>query len=290
LYVLKILQEEQNKFEEHGYWNLSFIASMRQKEFRAIGIKKRGFVLRLEKAATKLPPMVIETKVPRNIPDWLEALQMEEYTEVFHRAGYSKEEDVGNLKELSERDLNRMGVVKMAHVNRLMEALNSLFHPTAVEVQIYEAKKDVKNIRALLIQDDESLFWANLTSNELKPVMFQMQQTSADIDHKLKTLRNTTLGIFLLVNIMWIVLLYTVTFPQLMNYHLPEQIFQLLFLAVYGLIFFISFVAMLAHRCIMLMHFLGRPEVVKEAVAPTHEDFVNMSLHSSATNIAETNP
>ena len=35
-----------------------------KQEFRAIGIKKRGFVLRLEKATTKLPPMVIETKVP----------------------------------------------------------------------------------------------------------------------------------------------------------------------------------------------------------------------------------
>ena len=38
---------------------------------------------------------------------------MEEYTEVFCRAGYSKEEDVENLKELNRRELNRMGVVKM---------------------------------------------------------------------------------------------------------------------------------------------------------------------------------
>ena len=154
-------------------------------------------------------------------------------------------------------------------------------------MQIYQAKKDVKNIRALHIQDEESLFWANLSSNELEPVMFQMQQTSADIDQKLKTLRNTTLGIFLLVNIMWIVLLYTLTFPQLMDYHLPEKIFQLLFLAVYGLIFFISFVAMLAHRCIMLMHFLGRPEVVKEAVAPNHEEFEFVDMASTAAT-AET--
>ena len=34
------------------------------KEFRAIGIEKQGFVLRLEKAAKKLPTMVIETEVP----------------------------------------------------------------------------------------------------------------------------------------------------------------------------------------------------------------------------------
>ena len=39
-----------------------------KQEFRAIGIKKLGFVLRLEKAAKKLPAMVIETKVPVRTP------------------------------------------------------------------------------------------------------------------------------------------------------------------------------------------------------------------------------
>ena len=160
----------------------------------------------------------------------------------------------------------------------------------SVEVQIYEAKKAVMNNQAVFVRDEESLFWENILSNELKPVTFQLQQTSMDIEQKLKSLRNTTLGIGLLINIMWIVLLYTVTFSQLKKYDLPEEAFQLVFLAVYVFIILISFMAMLAHRCIMLMHFLGRPEVVKEAVAPTHEDFVTMSLHSSATNIAETNP
>ena len=49
----------------------------------------------------------------RSIPNWLRTLQMEEYTEVFRRAGYSKEEDVENLKELDEKAINEMGVVKM---------------------------------------------------------------------------------------------------------------------------------------------------------------------------------
>ena len=41
---------------------------------------------------------------------------MEEYTEIFRRAGYSKEEDVENLKELDEKAMNKMGVVKMGKV------------------------------------------------------------------------------------------------------------------------------------------------------------------------------
>ena len=53
---------------------------------------------------------------------------MEEYTEVFHRAGYSKEEDVGNLKELSERDLNRMGVVKMGKLCIRIQVLHVQKH------------------------------------------------------------------------------------------------------------------------------------------------------------------
>ena len=74
---------------------------------------------------------------------------MDEYTDVFHRAGYKTAEDVENLKELDKKELNKMGIVKMgklhtcndnyyftciyftAHVQRLRKALDSLFHPTA---------------------------------------------------------------------------------------------------------------------------------------------------------------
>ena len=163
-------------------------------------------------------------------------------------------------------------------------------HVISVEVQIYQAKKDVKNIQAVPVQDEESLnlFWKNILSKELKPVTFQLQQMSTDIGQKLKSLRNTTLAVGLLINIMWIILLYTVTFPHLKTYNLPEKAFQLLFLAVYGLIIVISFVAMLAHRCIMLMHFLGRQEIVTETVAPNHKVIVNPSFNPGAGTVAET--
>ena len=44
-----------------------YMCTLLKQEFRAIGIKKQGFVLRLEKAAKMLPAMVIETKVPVRI-------------------------------------------------------------------------------------------------------------------------------------------------------------------------------------------------------------------------------
>ena len=45
--------------------------------------------------------------------DWLKTLGMEEYTEVFHRAGYKTGADVENLKEIDEQELKRMRIIKM---------------------------------------------------------------------------------------------------------------------------------------------------------------------------------
>ena len=47
------------------------------------------------------------------VTDWLKTLGMEEYTEVFHRAGYKTGADVENLKEIDEQELKRMGIIKM---------------------------------------------------------------------------------------------------------------------------------------------------------------------------------
>ena len=41
---------------------------------------------------------------------------MDEYIDVFHSAGYKTEEDVENLKELSEKEMRKMGINKMGEV------------------------------------------------------------------------------------------------------------------------------------------------------------------------------
>ena len=143
-----------------------------------------------------------------------------------------------------------------------------------MEERIHAAKTTISNITLMTLDradPNECSFWKNIVSKELKPVTVRFQQASKDIAQKLKSLRNMILAILLLINIMWIVLLYTVTFPQLEEYDLPVKSFQLLFLAVYGLIIFVSFIALLAHRLVMLMHFLGRPQVVEDAMAPPPE-------------------
>ena len=56
---------------------------------------------------------------------------------------------------------------------------------------------------------------------------------------------------------MWIVFLYTLVFPQLTKYNLPDKVFSLLFLFVFSFIVLIQFLAMLIHRFKSLLHLLA---------------------------------
>ena len=47
------------------------------------------------------------------VTEWLRTLEMEEYTKVFHMAGYKTASDVENLKEIDEREFRRMGITKI---------------------------------------------------------------------------------------------------------------------------------------------------------------------------------
>jgi hypothetical protein len=74
------------------------------------------------------------------VKDWLQTLEMEEYTEVFHRAGYKTEEDIENLKEIDDEELKRMGIVKMGmkhwlHSVAMILLLISLVISTCSETQ-----------------------------------------------------------------------------------------------------------------------------------------------------------
>ena len=57
------------------------------------------------------------TSIQPTVTDWLKTLDMEEYTQVFHSAGFKTEADVENLKEIDEQELKRMGITKIGMNN-----------------------------------------------------------------------------------------------------------------------------------------------------------------------------
>jgi hypothetical protein len=48
-----------------------------------------------------------------SVREWLESLELSEYTSLFHSEGYREgEEDMANLKELDIAQLKKMGITK----------------------------------------------------------------------------------------------------------------------------------------------------------------------------------
>lgn len=117
------------------------------------------------------------------------------------------------------------------------------------------------------VDDNESTFWDDLICRKLKPVSLKFTQNK-DVHKSLESLRNSVLALLLLVNLMWIVLLSSLTFWQLQEYNIDPRAFQLLFLAVYGFIILIQFCTMLAHRAVTLIHYLGRVKPREISVNP----------------------
>ena len=115
--------------------------------------------------------------------------------------------------------------------------------------------------------ENEVIFWNNLIDKKLKPVSQKFLQNK-DVHKSLESLRNSTLALLLLVNLMWILLLSSLTFWQLQLYNIDPRAFQLLFLAVYGIIIIIQFFTMLAHRAVTLIHYLGRVKPREVRVNP----------------------
>ena len=99
-------------------------------------------------------------------------------------------------------------------------------------------------------------YWTELLG-EGKP----LRPIAAKPDHKLeiemKSLRNITLAFLLLINAMWIVLLYTLQFPELQKFNLPTKAFELFYLAVYTFIVSVQFCALVIHRGITFIHYLA---------------------------------
>ena len=130
-----------------------------------------------------------------------------------------------------------------------------------VELKIKFTETFIDNLRTTDLSvrsKEEADFWSDLIFQSLRPISVRFQGQIEDMKESLRSLRNITLGVILLINIMWIILLYTLRFPQLEDYGLDSRGFQILFLAVYSFIVIVQFITLVCHRIITLVHYLGR--------------------------------
>ena len=95
-----------------------------------------------------------------------------------------------------------------------------------------------------------------MVKDKLQPESANLGKTD-ELKKKLKDLHNLSVLIIFLINVMWIVFLYTLIFPQLTQYNLPDKAFSLLFLFIFSFIVLIQFFAMIVHRFKSLLHWLA---------------------------------
>ena len=108
-----------------------------------------------------------------------------------------------------------------------------------------------------MLEEEEKKFWDILIQYKLKPVSAQLTSIN-DIHKSLLSLRNSTVFIFFFINISWLILLGYFSFDQLKKHNIDPRAIQIFFLLVYGLLLLIQTAAMLAHRAVTLIHYLGR--------------------------------
>ena len=129
-----------------------------------------------------------------------------------------------------------------------------------VDTRISETRSIMEraSVRELqqLGDSDEKQFWDDLVENALKPESANLSKVD-ELKNKLKILRNLSVLMLFLINTMWIVFLYTLVFPSLGKYNLPDRAFSLLFLFIFSIIVLIQFLAMIFHRFKTLLHLLA---------------------------------
>ena len=102
----------------------------------------------------------------------------------------------------------------------------------------------------------EDEFWTRLRELRLLPESKAFGQYS-ELANKLADLRNSALLCLIVANVVWIILIYTLTEKTELDV-IHTNPFGLAFLVVFGVILAIQFLTMLWHRVSTLLHFLAR--------------------------------
>ena len=123
---------------------------------------------------------------------------------------------------------------------------------------VYETRRKLVEKENMLDTNSnhENLYWTGLLG-EGKPLRPLAAKPDHKLEKELKSLRNITLAFLLVINAMWVVLLYTLQFPELQKFNLPTKAFELFYLAVYTFIVSVQFSALVIHRGITFIHYLA---------------------------------
>ena len=190
-------------------------------------------------------------------------------------------------------------------------------YPTDRDVAILRAKATISELPHQVLGDDddderklENEFWTELKKVGLEPDSEEYNEVSIDIDiftcictppillvlfvpaqvaplkKELKELRNQTVLVFVVTNIIWIVLI-TLLAQHANLTVLGTNALGLGFLVIYGLIFSLQFLTLIWHRLSTIVHALAHPIHDSTDIIPLGFDEYDLDLlddHKEARN------
>lgn len=259
----EFLQLYLRNFKDNGYDNISFIAGMTDRDLKAIGIDKRGHRKKLVYAIEKLPQLDIAQEVPGNVEDWLTDIGLDEYWEKFEQSGYTEPRMLEDLKIMNKDTLkNDFGIFKPGHLDKLYKAVQKVQYPSESQRRIRRAREETNKIVVLDLktdnQDDglEYYFWDGLRQECLVPESAIFGAVE-ELKEKLEELRNSTLLVFAVSNLIWIILLLTLVRQEHLKV-MGTNAIGFAFLAIYGFVIVIQFLTLLWHRMATFFHVVAR--------------------------------
>lgn len=114
-----------------------------------------------------------------------------------------------------------------------------------------------KNLKRMsnLENEEEIQFWEDLSQGVLRPITCNV---SHELLSKFRILKKNILLLLFLFNTVWVIALYSSSFPQLGRFTLNSKPFAIVFLSVYGCLLLLQFVSMVCHRIVSFCHYLAR--------------------------------
>ena len=257
--------EYRDAFRENGYENLALITKLNKADLNTIGVVKRGHELRIMKAIKEI--YVFEADIPSHIPngiyDWLSMLSLPDcYGGILQHEGYGFKSDMENLIGMTEEELLMMGITKRGHLQRFREGIKKLEYPTADELRLMERHECMRTLREMdpveFVKEDT--FWWQMKLEILKVdnSMFHAKQ-EAKLKSGLEELRNNYLLVLIVANSIWLLAFFLLDSTQFHHLRIlgTVNLIGMIFVIIYGSIYFIQFVCLVLHRVYTLMHFVA---------------------------------
>jgi len=251
-------------FKENGYENVSFIYGIKEKDLMRMGINNRGHRNRMMQLIESLPPEDIEEEVPDDVEEWLIKLGLEDYWSRFKENSYTTARDLADMKFMDKVTMrDTFEVYKEGHLRKLMTAVQKLQYPTQAQKKIREARKAIEKIPCKQLEVDnnddgkEFKFWFDLRRLCLLPEQAAFGQ-SQELKEKLSELRDTSLGVLVVVNVLWLTFMLTVMSQGKTLQVAGTDFASVCFLFVYFLVLLAQNLAMILHRFETGVHLMAR--------------------------------